>query len=130
MHHLGQLVLLTPCSHRQNAEVEDQVTLTVIHTNGIHSVTFIRCRCATCPSVTKAQLLLRHRLWPGSVVNPETAITFDALDTFQKLSLQGKISVYDYVETLQQMTDNVTSNPTEVPPPPAVTAADHSRALT
>ena len=72
LHHLGQLVLLTPCSHRQNAEVEDQVTLTVIHTNGIHSITFIRCHCATCPSITKAQLLLRHRLWPGSVVNPKT----------------------------------------------------------
>ena len=89
--------------------------LTVVHTNGIHSVTFIRCCCATCPSVTKAQLLLRHRLWPRSVVNPKTAITFDALDTFQKLSLQGKISVYDYIEMLQQMTDNVTSIPTEVP---------------
>ena len=101
MHQLSQLVLLTPCSHRQYVEVVDQVTLTVIHTNGSHSITFIRCHCATCPSITKAQLLLRHRLWPGSVVNPETAITFDALDTFQKLSLQGKISVYDYIETLQ-----------------------------
>ena len=44
---------------------------------------------------------------PGSVSRPQTAFTFDALESFHLLTLQGKTSSYDYYATLECKTDNV-----------------------
>jgi hypothetical protein len=43
---------------------------------------------------------------PASLDRPKSAFTFDVLDTFQLLTLQGKTSAYDYYYSLAHKTDN------------------------
>ena len=102
------------CSHSQNATNTERVQLTVFHTNGLHLCNIVTRCCPGCTSMSKVELLLRHRLWPATVTSPETAVTLDALETFQKLSLQGKINTYDFVKTLLQKTDNTTEKQADV----------------
>jgi hypothetical protein len=50
--------------------------------------------------------LLQSTWFPASLDRPQTAFTFDVLDTFQLLNLQGKISAYDFYYSLDHKTDN------------------------
>ncbi|KAF9778389.1 hypothetical protein BJ322DRAFT_1014720, partial [Thelephora terrestris] len=72
-----------------------------------------------CPINTETQLitvidlsgyhfvrLLRVRWYPASVLRPKTVFTFDLLDTYHKISLQGKLNLYDFYTTIMQKTDN------------------------
>ena len=52
------------------------------------------------------QQLLRFRLYPATIHNPNTAATFHALHHFQLLSFESKCSVYEYYQTLVRETDN------------------------
>ncbi|KAF7313390.1 CxC2 domain-containing protein [Mycena chlorophos] len=67
---------------------------TVIHTNGIHT-------------------LLRRRWYPATVDQPNTCATFSCLDTAQTLSLQAKISTYDYYASLEWLTDGSGKKPSD-----------------
>ncbi|TDL13413.1 hypothetical protein BD410DRAFT_682794, partial [Rickenella mellea] len=61
---------------------------TVIHTNGIHN-------------------LLRRRWFPATHLQPQTCCTLDCLNLFHLLTLQSKISGYDFYSTLVSLTDNI-----------------------
>ena len=50
--------------------------------------------------------LLREQWFPATLSCPQTAFTFDSLETFHELMLQGKMNVYDYYNTLIQRFDN------------------------
>jgi len=52
------------------------------------------------------QQLLRFRLYPATVHNPNTAATFRVLNHFQLLSFESKSSVYEYYQTLVRESDN------------------------
>ncbi|EEB94303.1 hypothetical protein MPER_06900, partial [Moniliophthora perniciosa FA553] len=54
---------------------------------------------------TSAEQLLRSRLYPATVVEPTTAFTFRMLEFFHDLTLQGKVSVYDFYHALETRTD-------------------------
>ena len=41
---------------------------------------------------------------------PQTAFTFEMLDTFHLLTLQSKISAYDYYSSLENKTNNVSKS--------------------
>jgi len=43
---------------------------------------------------------------PASIDHPKSAFTFDVLDTFHLLTLQGKTSAYDYYYSLAHKSDN------------------------
>lgn len=45
--------------------------------------------------------------FPASPDRPHTAFTFDVLNTFQLLNLQGKLSVYNFYHSLVYKTDNL-----------------------
>lgn len=49
--------------------------------------------------------LLRRRLFPATTLDPQTACTFEILKSAQLLSLQSKLSLYDYYITKEQLTD-------------------------
>ena len=79
---------------------------TIIHTNGIHLVNLAFCGCTKAGNHgTPVEQLLRRRLYPATVLDPQTASTFVLLQSSQLLSLQSKLSLYDYYETIEQLTD-------------------------
>lgn len=49
---------------------------------------------------------MRVSWYPASVLRPKTVFTFDLLDTYHKISLQGKLNLYDFYNATMQKTDN------------------------
>jgi hypothetical protein len=74
----------------------------VVHTNGIHFVDVYFCGCSKAPEPRRQ--LLREGWWPATVIDPQTAVTFSVLGTFHPLSLQGKVSAYDFYRSLENAT--------------------------
>ena len=73
------------------------------HVNGFHEVFVEFCACNG--SQKQPYQLINSNLFPATLEKPETAFTFELLDTFQKLNLRSKINAYDYHRSLQEMTD-------------------------
>lgn len=78
---------------------------TIIHTNGVHHIPVDFCACELGADVPHHVQLLRWRLWPATCENPQTATTYEALDQFTRLSLLGRLNVYDYYKSLEAATD-------------------------
>ncbi|KAI0083229.1 hypothetical protein BDY19DRAFT_998729 [Irpex rosettiformis] len=79
----------------------------VMHTNGLHSVNMQFCECARASSAgSRAQQLLRYKLFPASVRDPTTCCTFAMMRHFHTTTLQSKSTMYDYYMTLIKLTDN------------------------
>lgn len=76
---------------------------TVVDTSGIHifPVSFCQCIGHVHPRIQ----LLRAGWFPASLERPRSAFTFDCLETFQYLNLQGKLSAHGYCKTLDQISD-------------------------
>lgn len=91
-------------------------TLVVIAANGVHKVHIRWCTCSQ--SLGKASdhwvQLMRMQWFPASHTRPRTVVTFDCLDRFHKLTLQGKLTGYDYYQTLLHLTDNTDLDPPRV----------------
>lgn len=85
---------------------------TVIHSNGIHSVSLLYCDCQN--SFRPTIQLLRAKLFPSTTIEPRTAATFDVLETFQMLSFTSKTTAYDYYNALHARTDNTGTLPLPV----------------
>ncbi|KAG5223205.1 CxC2 domain-containing protein [Salix suchowensis] len=83
---------------------------TIIDSLSVHSVSLDYCGCETAklPIIQ----LLRHRLFPATSVAPRSAATFGALDHFHMLSLEGKLSAFEFWRALARTTDK-----TEIEPP-------------
>lgn len=64
------------------------------------------CGCQIMNPVEWRDQLLRKRWFPATLVRPQTAFTFDCLDTFHESSLQGKGNLYDFYHTILRITDN------------------------
>ena len=81
-------------------------TFTVIHTNGIHLIDLAYCACSEAGRHgTRTQQLVRRRLFPATTLDPQTACTFSLLKAAQLLSLQSKLSLYDYYLSIEKLTD-------------------------
>ena len=88
---------MTPCP---------QCLFTVIHVNGIHTVDLAFCACSHVGKHgDRVQQLLRRRLLPATSKDPNTACTFQLLRAAHVLSVQSKLSLYDYYISLEQLTD-------------------------
>ncbi|KAJ7036483.1 hypothetical protein C8F04DRAFT_1210089 [Mycena alexandri] len=61
---------------------------TVIHSNGIHAQT------------------LRRSWFPATDLEPQTCATFRLVELFHILTLQGKVTTYDFYSGLEKLTDN------------------------
>ncbi|EDR02658.1 uncharacterized protein LACBIDRAFT_308173 [Laccaria bicolor S238N-H82] len=70
-----------------------------------HYVTINYCHCQDEPSSNWVQLL-RESWFPATLQRLQTIFTFRCLETFHKLTLQGKTNLYDYYHTLLRLSDN------------------------
>ena len=73
--------------------------------SGPHHLTIDYCQCGDEPLTTWVQLL-RERWFPATLSCPQSAFSFDCLETFHELTLQGKTNLYDYYHTLLRLSDN------------------------
>lgn len=92
--------------------------LTVIASNGVHKLRIQWCNCSqSVGSGHKHWVqLLRTRLFLASYSSPQTAVTFDCLKTFHALTVQGKLTGFEFYQSVINLTDN-----TGLDPPPVST---------
>lgn len=106
LHSLGLICHLghngDPCSiNTQSCD------LTIVDMNGWHKVRVKFCACDTsAPWHERYRQLLRMRWYPASFSHPRTAFSFDLLETYHKLTLQGKLNLYDFYLAIMQKLDN------------------------
>jgi len=99
--HLGHGGSHCPCGDRQDNFV-------VVDVSGIHTVDITYCGCYQADGSTSHHRLqlLRFGWFPATVTRPRTAFTYDTLDSFHLLTLQGKTSAYDFYYSLVHKFDN------------------------
>ncbi|KAJ7839976.1 hypothetical protein B0H14DRAFT_2360894, partial [Mycena olivaceomarginata] len=79
----------------------------VIHSNGIHPVAVDYCGCANAHAAgERREQVLRRSWFPATNLEPQTCVTFRLLETFHIMTLQGKVTTYDYYSGLEKLTDN------------------------
>lgn len=85
--------------------------ITVVDTNGYHDIEVQLCQCrhrlALKLNHEDANQFLLARLWPMSVENPQTVITFGCVEEFIMHSNTSKLTAYDYCWSLRRFTDAV-----------------------
>ncbi|KAJ7023233.1 hypothetical protein C8F04DRAFT_1193689 [Mycena alexandri] len=84
---------------------------TVIDTLGVRIVKVNFCGCES--TVTHRQQLMRACLWPATSLDPQTCATFNVIRLFEAQNCLGKISAYDFVRSLELLTNNDGLKPTE-----------------
>ncbi|KAJ3905079.1 hypothetical protein F5879DRAFT_988649 [Lentinula edodes] len=100
--HLGNHSPLSPCAH---AIHHPPKSFTIIGIRNIQTASLKFCACKDSIDVDRRQLL-RARLFPATSTNPQTAATFEFLNFFHILSFMSKVSMSEYYQTLERMTDN------------------------
>jgi len=75
----------------------------------MHNVAIDFCGCGQGNQKHIVQLL-RARLYPATVVNPKSAATFEALEMFEMLSYESKVSAFEFYQTQSRLTDNTGMN--------------------
>ena len=84
----------------------------VLHSNGIHIIGLSFCGCETAE--TYSRQLLHVRWFLATSDKPRTAATFRVLEDFHLLSLESKLSCYEFYSALSCRSDNTGLNPSKV----------------
>ncbi|TFK58036.1 hypothetical protein BDN72DRAFT_782600, partial [Pluteus cervinus] len=79
--------------------------LTVVHTNGIHSIFATFCGCPK-PEPDYIQLV-KGRLFPATINRPDSVLTFAFLEDLHTHVLTSKKSVFDHHSAIQRLTNAV-----------------------
>jgi len=87
-------------------------SVTVIHSNGMHDLSVQFCGCTDSKSPDLQ--LFAFRLFPATVNLPQTAFSFEVLEQFRFLHLEGKTSVYTFMKSISRLTDDTGYRKTEV----------------
>ena len=92
-----------PCPH----PVKGPADFVVFDSTGIHrvSLNFCGCRKSTQENITRRIQLLWNRWFPATSEKPKTVFTFLVLKIFHQLTLQSKVSIYDYYHTILRLTN-------------------------
>jgi hypothetical protein len=75
----------------------------LVDVTGLHRVNVAFCSCLGTPHHIQ---LLRASFYPSSDFRPRSAWTFGFLETFHKVTLQGKLPLYDWYLSILHLTDN------------------------
>ncbi|KAJ8468439.1 hypothetical protein ONZ45_g17240 [Pleurotus djamor] len=75
----------------------------IVDVTGHHLVNLRFCNCTFTEEYIQ---FFRFGWYPASTCRPRTAFTLDHLNTFHQLTLQGKLSAYDYCLSIERKTDN------------------------
>ncbi|KAJ7494547.1 hypothetical protein B0H11DRAFT_2155926 [Mycena galericulata] len=79
----------------------------VLNWNGLHNVAVDFCGCTDAHVAgSRRQQLLQMSWYPSTHTEPQTAATFRVLEMFHIMTLQGKVTTYDFYSGLEKMTDN------------------------
>ncbi len=79
----------------------------IVDLSGIHTIDIQFCACHNMSGGAASHIqLLRFRCFPSTITRPQSTFTFDVLNTFHLLTLQGKVSAYEFYCVLQHKTDN------------------------
>ncbi len=91
-------------------------TMQIIDSNGVFSMKVQFCACSRATGVAADQYiqLIRAGWFPATMRVPQTAVTFRCLDDFGHKSNQGKLTGYDYYNSLMHRTDNTELDPPNV----------------
>ncbi len=91
-------------------------SMTIIDLLGVFTVRvrFCGCSCSTGAANEQRTQLLRMRWFPATAAYPHTAVTFRCLDNVCHLNNQGKLTGYDYYQSLMHATDNAELDPPNV----------------
>ncbi|KAJ3963950.1 hypothetical protein EV361DRAFT_956450 [Lentinula raphanica] len=84
---------------------QSSIKFIITHSNGVHGTRVSFCNCFG--SGTRIEQLMRAKLFPGSAVEPISAFSFSLLKDYDLLSLQGKVSAYDFYFYIRRRTDNI-----------------------
>lgn len=103
---LGLFLLLGHDGHPCPIPTNIYTRMTILHVNGIHTMNVKFCTCARPTPPPRRVQLLQARLFPATVVQPQTCATFEVLRHAHLLTLQSKISAHNYYSTLERLTDN------------------------
>ncbi|KAJ7023336.1 hypothetical protein C8F04DRAFT_1193588 [Mycena alexandri] len=76
----------------------------IMDTLGIRTVKLNFCGCES--TVTHRQQLMRACLWPATSLDPQTCATFNAIRLFEVQNCLGKISAYDFVRSLELLSNS------------------------
>jgi hypothetical protein len=113
---LGDIGLVLELGHITDSSIcfsaSSACNLTVIHSNGIHNISVRFC---SCPRSRSSDLqLFAHRLFPATINLPQTAFTFEVLEQFRYHHLEGKGSVYSFMNSIERLTDDYGQSKVEV----------------
>ncbi|THU91454.1 hypothetical protein K435DRAFT_820836 [Dendrothele bispora CBS 962.96] len=106
---LKSLGLCVQLGHRYGETCTDQRFIkrfTVMHVNGMHEVNVAFCNCDKLRAGEWRQQLLRRHWYPGTHLDPHTCATFELLNHFHLMTLQGKVNAYDYYNGLEKLRNN------------------------
>jgi hypothetical protein len=88
---------------------------TVIHTNGIHLIDIWFCGCnLAVHHGDRVQQLIRRQIFPATTTDPQTGSTFALLKFAHILSVQSKLSLYDFYISIETLTDAIRVSDTKV----------------
>ncbi|KAJ7096175.1 hypothetical protein C8R44DRAFT_644543, partial [Mycena epipterygia] len=76
----------------------------VIDVTGIHTIALRFCACDG--RLMHRQQLMRVRWWPATALDPQTCATFAVIRLFQLLNCLGKVTGYDFLCSLELLTNN------------------------
>lgn len=77
--------------------------MTVLHTNGIHTLRINYCGCGVAGREDNLQQLMRNAWYPASITDPHTCATYRVLETYRRLNVVANTNVRDFVTTLEEM---------------------------
>lgn len=96
-----------PCSSPHNWTQP----IIVFYTNSMHQVSVSFCECSKPEGGYLFGIqLLRASLFPTTIAQPRTAFTFEVLESFHHLTLQGKTTAWDSYNAILHTTDNTGLN--------------------
>lgn len=77
----------------------------VLHTNGVHNISYIACTCGGRTNVRSAspEQLMTNALWPATYAQPEKAYTFQLLQHFDTLNLFGYINIKQFLDGIARI---------------------------
>lgn len=103
---LSQLGAVFQLGHHGGTCVKPERTrqLTVIHVNGVHTVTVAFCGCRACEDISNVEILMRNAWYPATTIDPASCATYEVLDQFRLLSVVAQVNVRDFVTVLEQIT--------------------------
>ena len=82
--------------------------------SGVHQVNVDFCGCQLSYELEKRVQLLQRQWFLATKSCPQTVFTFECLDTFHELTLQGNTNLYDFYHMLLHKTNNANIRPTIV----------------